>query len=362
MKVTDYDYNFPPESLAVYPPKKRGTSKLFVIRATSRDIEITTYDQMFQYVGKDDLVIRNVTQVINSRLKVSIEGMVKEVEIFVLSIHEAIINGNTIRVPVLIKGNKKKLVGQIISLPDGWSVIIEETAKDTFFGDFISPESNNGDLSPIFIDFLSKNGEIPLPPYLNRKPEKSDEKRYRTIFGREFGSAAAPTASLNFTVDLESKLKKKGTELAEVVLHVGLGTFSPLRNEIVEENKLHSEFIDVSEKTIQQLKMRRVKEGKIVAIGTTALRTLESITEQELNRGQAVRRETDIFIYPPYQFRNADALMTNFHLPKSSLIILVDAFLRSKNAVLSWREIYDFALKNDAKIFSYGDSMLILPN
>jgi len=209
---------------------------------------------------------------------------------------------------------------------------------------------------------FEQKGKVPLPPYIKRSTVVSDDERYQTIFAEKLGSVAAPTASLNFTKTLEARLAKQGTAIAEVTLHVGRGTFMPLRHERIEDNILHSEPYFVKNSTITALHLAKQDQKRIIAMGTTTTRTLESIAPQILdaNTSHDILSETKLFVYPPFRFKIVDGLLTNFHFPRSSLITLVDAFLQYKRSKLSWRTIYEFAMKNEARLFSYGDSMLIL--
>lgn len=371
MHISNYDYQFPEEATALFPPKVRGESKLFVVYTQTGKIEITTYSKLAQYLGAGDLVVRNTSKVLKARLipqKTVLDAseIPGKFEVFILSsetltYEEYLANNakeNGFVIKCLVRGKRNKLkIGAKFTFTEEW--IGEITAYTEDYAEIIFQSSKKQASVHDFLLFIQEVGHVPIPPYLKREDVAQDEERYQTIFSNQFGSVAAPTASLNFTQSLENELKEQNVRLTDVILHVGLGTFKPLTNEVVEQNKLHTETFFVPAASVNELRLARSKSRRIVAIGTTALRTLESMTEIP-TENKDISGNTDIFIYPPYDFKIADTLLTNFHQPKSSLIVLVDAFLQWKQSKLSWKQIYEFAIQNEAKLFSYGDSMLIL--
>ncbi len=361
MDIKDFDYKFPVESIAIYPPSTRGTTKLFVINTSKGTIEVTTYNRLLDYLSQQDLLLRNISQVINSRLKIILPDSGRTAEVFVLSIHDAIESQMKIEVPVLIKGHKKKLLNRIISLSENWNLVVTEKEADIFVGTFsIDEKLPTSSIKEEFIVFLHNHGEVPLPPYFHREQEESDKQRYRTEFGSIHGSVAAPTASLNLKKSAIDELISKGIIVCDVVLHVGMGTFTPLKEKNIVEDSLHTEYYSIPKKTVDHIVLVKSTTRKVIAIGTTTLRAIESVSPEMLSRHERIDSHTNIFIHDPYTFKYVDSLLTNFHLPKSSLIMLVDAFLKAKDSKISWKEIYTYAIEHDAKLFSYGDSMLIL--
>lgn len=381
MNINDFDYNFPESSIAIHPPEVRGTSKLFVYFSQLDSFEIVTYNDLHQFLSKDDLLVRNRTEVFNARLHSSgyvtnnNEIISKEVEVFLLDSehinfrqflsdnYSEIIDGFSVKFLSKLKKEKVKNI-KTLQLESGWEINNIRFLHDHLSG-YIKRSEWKDDLSlkekiTEFEDFLQEKGSTPIPPYLRRKEESQDKKRYHTVFGNAKGSVAAPTASLNFTEQLEENLRKKEIKLADIILHVGLGTFQTVREDHISNKKLHEETFYVPQETVKTLIEAKANFQRVVAIGTTTTRTLETIGDEVNTIQNDFSGRTDIFIYAPYKFKLVDGLLTNFHYPKSSLLMLVDAFLKNKNAKKNWKDIYAFAIKNDAKLFSYGDSMLIL--
>lgn len=359
----------------MFPPEKRGSTKLFVIYTQTGEIVIDQYENLDKYLTKNDVLVRNKTKVFHARLfgnLVSKDGRRgKQIEVFLTEPHaqslgeyvkrqyDAKLKGFRLEFLSAFRSIKPEMI-KYIDFGESLRLVSIHKKGDTYSGVFLR---TNGKLTvdELFALF-EKRGKVPLPPYIKRDTVSSDDVRYQTIFAKKLGSVAAPTASLNFTESLEKRLLVQGTDIQEVTLHVGRGTFMPLRHERVEDNVLHEEPFFVSIDTLKSIHEAKMSLKRVVAMGTTVARTLESVAEQVLtNEPQKdVLSETRLFVYPPYQFKLVDCLITNFHFPKSSLIALVDAFLQHKRSKLSWRQIYEFAMKNDAKLFSYGDSMLIL--
>lgn len=375
MTLSDYDYQFPESSIALFPPEKRGTSKLFVIYTQTGEIVIDQYENLDKYLTSNDVLVRNTTKVFHARLfgnLVTTKGLRgKRIEVFITEPHAQSLDEYVSRqYDTKLKGFRLEFLSALRSIkPEtikyidfGKSLRLVSVRKegDAYSGVFLR---TNGKLT---VDELFKlfeeKGKVPLPPYIKRDTVSTDDERYQTIFAKKLGSVAAPTASLNFTKSLEKRLIEQGTAIQEVILHVGRGTFMPLRHERVEDNILHAEPFFVHKETLEALRIAKKKLRRVIAMGTTATRTLETIapTINSNDSLSAVMAETRLFVYPPYQFQLVDGLLTNFHFPKSSLITLVDAFLRWKNSKLTWRQVYVFAIEHEAKLFSYGDSMLIL--
>ena len=374
MNVSEYDYIYPESAIALKPPEIRGTSKLFIVYSQTGTIVQDIYENLDKYLVESDVLVRNQTKVFHARLfgeKYSVDNeQPGEVEVFILEPHaqsleeyakrqyDPIEKGFNLEFLSILKKNSLNRLS-FIDFGDGYRMRKITKSGDTFSGIFYKYDEDI--TTEALFELLASKGKVPLPPYIKRATTVEDETRYQTIFAKNTGSVAAPTASLNFTKTLEHKLVTKGICIQEVTLHVGRGTFLPLRSPIIEENTLHSEPFYVSNATINTIHDAKNSLKRIVAMGTTSLRTLETI-EAEIGSptGRDVVSETNLFVFPPYSFKVVDCLLTNFHFPKSSLITLVDAFLQWKGAKLKWREIYEYAIANDANLFSYGDSMLIL--
>ncbi len=376
MNVSEYDYEYPESAIALHPPTVRGESKLFVVLTQTGEIIEDRYNRLSEYLGSGDVLVRNITKVFHARLHgipVTNSGeKLPEIEVFVSEPHAqsleeyALRNFDTKRngfVLEFLSAKRKIKLSQLthIEFGNGFALRDLEEKGDSFIGLFYRTDGVIT-VEQLF-ELFEKYGKVPLPPYIKRQTNPSDEDRYQTIFAQKTGSVAAPTASLNFTKELERELTNKKVAIEEVTLHVGRGTFMPLREEEIEKNVLHAEPFYVRAEAIEHIKQSKVNMQRIVAMGTTTTRVLESIAPKLLafdDTAKDIVSETQLFIYPPYQFKIIDGLLTNFHFPKSSLITLVDAFLQYKHSKLSWRDIYTFAIQHEAKLFSYGDSMLIL--
>jgi len=340
LKVKDFYFDLPKELIAQHPVKKRDESRLMVINKTNSEIKHRQFKNIIEYLNPGDCLVLNDTRVLPARLLGVKEGTGGKME-FLLLKRIDINHWET-----LVKPGKKAKIGtrfifgngelkaDVISVSEGGSRIV----KFEYDG--------------IFEEILDKLGEMPLPPYITEKLE--DKERYQTVFSKEVGSAAAPTAGLHFTEDLLEKIKAKGVKVAFVTLHVGLGTFRPVKADIVEEHEMHSEFYVLNSETAQIINDAKRNGGRVIAVGTTSNRTLESIADEN-----GIVREksgwTDIFIYPGYKFKIVNALITNFHLPESTLIMLVSAFA-SKDLIMS---AYDIAVKEKYRFFSFGDAMFL---
>ena len=364
MLLSEYDYNLPEELIAQLPADKRDNSRMMVLNRKDRTISHKHFYDIVDLIDKNTLLVMNNTKVLPARL-IGYKDTGAKIEVFLLKQAETQSLEENMQNPmcrvkqlclwdVLIKPSKRVKPGTIIKISEELSVKaikrLEENGE--WLVELMFEEDN-------VLDVLHRNGQIPLPPYIERKIQNEDLKkldfeRYQTVYAKDEGSVAAPTAGLHFTQEILQKLQDKGVELAYVTLNVGLGTFRPVQCENVENHKMHSETFEISEKAAEQIN-RAKKEGKqIIAVGTTTVRTLETAF-QKYGCIQPCHDHSELFIYPPYEFKVIDKLITNFHLPKSTLLMLVSA-LAGKDFIF---EAYNEAIKNNYRFFSYGDCMFI---
>ena len=343
MKVSLFDYDLPEELIAQYPVSERDESRLMVLNRATRDIQHTTFTQLSGFLSPGDLLVLNNTRVIPARLIGKKERAGGKVEILLLSP-----KGEDIW-KALIKRSSRMSPGTKVIFGNG-KLTAKVLGKTETQGRLVQLE-HNGNLK----DLLEEFGNPPLPPYIKREAENGDKERYQTIYAKKNGAVAAPTAGLHFTKSLFAKMEAKNIKTVELTLHVGLGTFQPVRVENIEKHELHSENIEITQEAAQQINKTRNSGGKIVAVGTTSVRSLESSVDAG---GRVFSRSgsTDIFIYPGYKFHTVDALVTNFHLPKSTLLMLVSAFAGREFVMEAYRE----AVRRKYRFYSYGDAMLIL--
>jgi S-adenosylmethionine:tRNA ribosyltransferase-isomerase len=340
MKVSDFTYDLPEKLIAQHPPKVRGTSRLLVLNRSSGNIEHRSYSDVADYLNAGDVIVLNDTKVIKARLLAENQtGQTRE--LLLLEDHHTIDPYNR---KALYRGKIHK--GEKLSIND--SLVYVDEVLDGGIAKISST-------TPL-LDLAEHAGSVPLPPYMHRTATKEDIERYQTVFAREPGSVAAPTASLNFTQELESKLLKKGVKIAYLTLHVGLGTFLPIRSDDIEQHNMHSEYFEIPEETVTMIQTAKKSKNKVVALGTTVARTLE-FTKQSLLRKKLIdiTGEADIFIYPGYKFNVVDSLITNFHAPKTTVLMLAAAFAGWDNL----KHAYEEAIRNEYSFLSYGDSMLI---
>ena len=339
MNISDFDYFLPEEQIAQVPANPRDSSRMMVLSPQTQSIEHRHFYQLDEYLTDGDVLIFNDTRVIPARLIGVRQPTGGKAEVFLLRQLERD------RWEVLVKPGKKMRVGSVITFGHELSC---EVLAYTDFGGRIVKFSYEG----IFEEILDRLGTMPLPPYIHETLE--DPERYQTIYSREKGSAAAPTAGLHFTESLMDRLRKKGVRLGFVTLHVGLGTFRPVQVDEIEDHVMHSEFYSIPTETAELIRIAKQEGRRVVAVGTTSIRTLESAAVDhgmiEEKRGQ-----TNIFIYPGYQFKIVDAVITNFHLPKSTLIMLVSAFAGREFTLQAYRT----AVEENYRFFSFGDAMLI---
>lgn len=340
MKVEEFDYYLPEELIAQTPLKKRDSSRLMVLDKNTGEIEHKHFFDIIDYLNKGDTLVLNDTKVLPARLigeKVSTKAVI---EVLLLKN----IEGDTWE--TLVKPARRIHVGDVVSFGEGLLKLTCTEVKDE--GIRVFEASYKG----IFYELLDKLGTMPLPPYIHEKLE--DKDRYQTVYAKEVGSAAAPTAGLHFTEELLEKIKEKGINIVYLTLHVGLGTFRPVKVDNVSAHKMHSEFYSLSREVAETLNKTRENGKRIIAVGTTSTRTLETIY-QKYGEFREDHGFTDIFIYPGKEVKSIDGLITNFHLPKSTLIMLVSA-IAGKDNILN---AYNIAVKEKYRFFSFGDAMFI---
>ena len=341
MKLSDFNYELPQELIAQDPLLKRSDSRLMVLNRATGGIEHRHFSDVIEYLNSGDCLVINDTKVIPARLIGVKEDTGASIEVLLLKRHddkvwETLVKpGKKARVGARISFGEGKLVGEVID-------IVEEGNRLIRF-----------EYEGIFEEVLDELGQMPLPPYITHRLK--DKNRYQTVYAKYDGSAAAPTAGLHFTPELLQTIREKGVHIAEVTLHVGLGTFRPVKVENVSEHHMHSEFYVIDEKAAETINETKKNGGRIIAVGTTSTRTLETVADEN-GMLRACSGWTDIFIYPGYKFKAIDGLITNFHLPESTLLMLVSA-LYSREKIL---EAYKVAVEERYRFFSFGDAMLIL--
>ncbi len=340
MKVSDFDFDLPEDLIAQTPINKRDNSRMLVLNSKTGKISHRHFYDVLDYLNKGDTLVLNDTKVIPARLYGVKEETGAAIEILMLKdLGEDVWQ-------CLVRPAKRVKEGTIVNFSDKLKAecvkVLDEGIR---YFKFI--------YEGILYEILDELGEMPLPPYIHEKLKEKD--RYQTVYAKNIGSAAAPTAGLHFTKELLEKIKAKGINIAYITLHVGLGTFRPVATEDIEKHKMHSEFYIMDEKTANILNETRKNKHKIVSVGTTSTRTLETIMNL-YGTFKACHGFTDIFIYPGYKFQGIDALITNFHLPKSTLVMLVSALAGKDNIMRAYKE----AIKEKYRFFSFGDSMLII--
>ena len=339
MTTKDFYYNLPEELIAQTPVEPRDSSRLLVYNRKTDEIFHRHFYEIGDYLKKGDLLVINTTKVYPARIYAhTVNG--GKVEFLLLK------RLNYTDWESLVKPGKKCRIGSLFTVNDELKAEILSSTDD---GGRIIRFIFDG----VFEDILSRVGEMPLPPYIHEKLK--DKDRYQTVYCKKEGSAAAPTAGLHFTERLIKELKDKGVEFAEVNLNVGLGTFRPVKVENLSEHKMHSEFFSIDEESAEKINKAKREGRRVIAVGTTSVRTLESASDEN-GFVKAVSGDTNIFIYPPYKFKCVDGLITNFHLPESTLIMLVSAF-STREKVLS---LYETAVSEKYRFFSFGDATLIL--
>lgn len=338
MRTEDFDYDLDESRIAQSPLDKRDESKLLVLGKKSGDIKHDHFFNIGKYLKEGDLLVLNDTKVIPARLFGSRPGKEEKIEVFLVK------RMDKDKWECLVRPGKKMKMGQKIGFSD---LLQGEVVDITEDGSRIIEFKYEG----IFEEVLDQLGEMPLPPYIKEKLE--DSERYQTVYAKNAGSAAAPTAGLHFTEDLLESIRDLGVEEVFVTLHVGIGTFRPVSAETIEDHHMHSEEYEISEEVAKKINQAKRDGRRIIAVGTTSCRTLEAASQD--GQVRAGRRSTDIFIYPGYDFKTVDGLITNFHLPKSTLLMLVSALSTKENIIKAYQEAVD----HDYRFFSFGDAMFI---
>ncbi len=338
MRTEDFNFYLPPELIAQHPTSDRASSRMLHVNGENGDLLDEAFIDLPRYLQAGDLLVFNDTRVIKARL-FGHKHTGGNVEVMI----ERVINQHIAYAQ--IRASRAPKVGAQLKLADAFDVEVIARHDDLFELRFLSDTS--------VLDLLELHGALPLPPYITHTATSDDEERYQTVFSKHLGAVAAPTAGLHFTQTVLEALKQKGINTAYVTLHVGAGTFQPVRVDNIDEHKMHSELYNISQATVDMINQTKLQGRKITAIGTTALRALESAAQEgQLNAGNS---ETSIFITPGYRFKVVDRLFTNFHLPKSTLLMLVSAFGGMENI----RNAYLHAIEKQYRFFSYGDAMLI---
>ena len=342
MKLSDYFYDLPKELIAQDPLEKRDESRLLVLDRKTGEIQHKIFRDVIDFLNPNDCLVINNTRVIPARLLGKKEKTEGKIELFLLKnlgddCWETLVKPGRKAIPGVrfVFGEKNQLVAEVVEVKEDGNRIVK------FFYD------------GVFQSVLDEVGVVPLPPYIHNKLK--DKERYQTVYSKFKGSVAAPTAGLHFTTDLLKKIEEKGICVAQVTLHVGLGTFRPVKEENILDHKMHSEWYEINEDACNKINEARKNGGRIIAVGTTSCRVLESVAN---DNGEILPKtgETDIFIYPGYKFKILDGLITNFHLPESTLIMLVSAFA-GYDSIMS---TYKIAVDEKYRFFSFGDAMLIL--
>ena len=340
MKTADFDYELPEELIAQTPLKNRDESRLMILDKENQTLKHEVFKNIIDYLTCGDVLVLNDTKVLPARLIGEKQETKAIIELLLLQ------NIEYDTWECLAKPVKRLRIGTIIEFGDGkLKAKIDKILEDGIVHVSFIYEG-------IFLEILEELGQMPLPPYIHKK--LNDNSRYQTIYAKNVGSAAAPTAGLHFTNELLEKIKDKGVIIEYITLHVGLGTFRPVVVDDVKKHKMHSEYYSMNEKCAHTLNLAKKEKRRIIAVGTTTTRTLETIAAK-YNEFKCISGTTDIFIYPGYTFKGIDALITNFHLPKSTLLMLVSA-LASKEFIM---KAYKEAIENKYRFFSFGDAMFI---
>lgn len=342
MKVTDYDYQLPESAIAIHPPTERGSTRLLRLDRQDGHLRDGLYKKLDEYLDPGDVLIINNTKVLPARLLAkTADGAERELLLLEKHGDQNDHHSSLVMYRRKIRPMQELFVGKTLIRVD--EVFTNGTAQ----------VSSDDDLWELAV----KQGHIPLPPYMHREDDAADRERYQTEFAEQTGSVAAPTASLNLTNELLERVKSKGIEVAELTLHVGIGTFMPIRVDDVTKHKMHQEYFEIPAETVKTIRQAKREGRRVIAVGTTVTRTLEFAKDQLLaDQNEPIHGETDIFIYPGYEFQIVDGMLTNFHAPHSTVLMMAAAFA-------GWDHLkpaYEHALKEGYQFLSYGDSMLIL--
>lgn len=341
MQLSDYNYNLPVELIAIKPPKDRGSSRLLFLKRHTGELSDNYYSNLADFLDAGDTVVLNDTRVIKARLYVKKENGAER-EIVLLEKHSFDDDWHRHR----IMYRRKLNIGDKLTIGDA-NLFVEEIE-----GDGLAIIRSDRDL----LEIADRYGKVPLPPYMHRDATALDIERYQTIWAKDKGSVAAPTASLNMTDEILDSLRLKGVNIVYLTLHVGLGTFMSVRTDRLEDHYMHKEYFNIPKNTVEAIKSTKKADKKVIAIGTTVARTLEYANKLVIQSDEDLFGEADIFIYPGYEFKIIDGLLTNYHAPKSTVLMLTAAFA-------GWDKLlpaYKHAIEQKYNFFSYGDSMLIL--
>jgi len=339
MKLDDFDYDLPAELIAQWPTPRREDSRLMILQRESGNVDHDRFAHIGAFLRQGDVLVLNDTRVIPARVfaKRPTGGRVEVLFLEELESREWL---------CLLSARGKVQPGEVLNLADGFEIRLKRRTEDGLW-----------QAQPLFNDvesFLEREGLVPLPPYITRQPQAEDRLRYQTVYAREKGAVAAPTAGLHFTKAVLAKLAESGVEVATLTLHVGIGTFRPIRCRDIEDHRMHEERYIVPQETAQAVARAKSGGRRVVAVGTTTVRALEATAPSTL-AGEGSVGSTDLFIRPPYRFRVVDALVTNFHLPRSTLLVMVSAFAGREKLLAAYEE----ATRLGYRFYSYGDVMFI---
>lgn len=340
MRISDFDYDLPEERIAHFPPEVRGQTRLLCINKKSGHLSDDRYANLAAHLQAGDVVVLNNTKVIKARL-LAVNSKNQPRELLLIEEHA---NSSPFRRKAIYRGSLK--VGETVMV--GKTKVTIEKVLDGGIAE-VSSQAN-------LLDLAEQYGTVPLPPYMKRQADKADIERYQTVFAKQAGSVAAPTASLNFTQKIVDELTTKGVKIVYLTLHVGLGTFLPIRTDEVEAHTMHSEYFEIPKNTVVTIKQAKQDGKNILAVGTTVARTLEYAQADILDGSETdISGEADIFMYPGYNFKIVDKLLTNFHAPRSTVLMLTAAFAGWNNL----HKAYEHAIEHKYNFLSYGDSTLI---
>ena len=340
MKLEEFDYNLPEELIAQVPIQQRDESRLMVVDREKRTIEDKVFRDIIDYLEPGDCLVRNNTKVIPARLYGK-KDTGANVEFVLLKQLDGDIWESIVRPGNKLKPGSKVIFGDGLLKAEILDVLEDGTRKVKF------------EYDGIFNEILDQIGLMPLPPYIHESLKEND--RYQTVYAKYEGSAAAPTAGLHFTPELLKKIEEKGIKIANVTLHVGIGTFRPVKEENIEEHKMHTEHFYIKQEDVDKINETKKNGKKVIAVGTTSCRVLETVADENTGLVKQIESDTGIYIYPGYKFKCVDGLITNFHLPKSTLLMLVSA-LADREFIL---EVYNKAVEEKYRFFSFGDAMFI---
>lgn len=340
MKIQDFDFNLPSDLIAQFPVEQRASSRMLHLEGSSGTLQDVMFADLPRYLRRGDVIVFNDTRVIKARL-LGVKGSGGKVEVML----ERVLDAHYVL--AVIRASHAPKPGSALFLANAIQVTVMAREHDIYTLRF--------DHESTVIDLLERYGSLPLPPYISRSATKMDETRYQTIYARQAGAVAAPTAGLHFDETMLRKLSEMDVTIAHVTLHVGLGTFQPVRVENIADHKMHREIFHVPQETVESIQRAKAADGRVLAVGTTSLRALEAAAAAGGGELKAGHGDTDIFIKPGYRLRVVERLLTNFHLPRSTLLMLVSAFGGLENI----RRAYQHAIDERYRFFSYGDAMLI---